>query len=128
MVVRFLHGLAFGTTSTAASTVVAALVPLKRMGTGIGYFTLGVTLASAIGPFLAMNITQAGAFSLGIEICSAATFVIFLLSFFLKTPERVILPSEREDLHHISFDRFFSIKALGISTIAFIAARPFSLL
>ncbi|WP_440330224.1 MFS transporter, partial [Mitsuokella multacida] len=36
MVVRFLHGLSFGTTSTAASTVVAALVPLKRMGTGIG--------------------------------------------------------------------------------------------
>ena len=126
MVLRFLHGLAVGTTSTAASTVVAALVPLKRMGTGIGYFTLGVTLASAIGPFLAMNITQAGAFSLGIEICTVTTFVIFLLSFFLKTPERVILPSEREDLHHISFDRFFSIKALGISTIAFMGGVCYS--
>ena len=30
MVVRFLHGLSFGTTSTAASTVVAALVPARR--------------------------------------------------------------------------------------------------
>ena len=38
MAVRFVHGLAFGTSSTAASTVVAALVPMKRMGTGIGYF------------------------------------------------------------------------------------------
>ena len=89
MVVRFLHGLAFGTTSTAASTVVAALVPLKRMGTGIGYFTLGVTLASAIGPFMAMNITQAGDFSLGIEICTVTTFVIFLLSFFISFSEQM---------------------------------------
>ena len=126
MVVRFLHGLAFGTTSTAASTIVAALVPLKRMGTGIGYFTLGVTLASAIGPFLAMNITQAGSFNLGIEICTAATFVIFLLSCLLKTPERTILPSEREDLYHISFDRFFSLKALGISSIAFMGGVCYS--
>lgn len=126
MIVRFLHGLAFGTTSTAASTVVAALVPLKRMGTGIGYFTLGVTLASAAGPFVAMNLTQAGAFTLGIEICTALTFVIFLLSFFIKVPERVILPHEREDIKKISFDRFFSLKALGISTIGLMGGVCYS--
>ncbi|MCI7260213.1 MAG: MFS transporter [Selenomonas sp.] len=126
MVVRFLHGVSFGTTSTASSTVVAALVPLKRMGTGIGYFTLGVTMASAVGPFLAMNITQAGNFSLGIEICTAATFVIFLLAFGIKTPERVILDEEKRDLKHLSFDRFFSIKALAISTIALMGGVCYS--
>lgn len=126
MIVRFLHGIAFGTTSTAASTVVAALVPLKRMGTGIGYFTLGVTLASAVGPFVAMNLTQSGAFSLAIEICTALTFIIFLLSFFIKVPERVILPHEREDIKKISFDRFFSLKALGISTIALMGGICYS--
>lgn len=126
MVVRFVHGLAFGTTSTAASTVVAALVPLKRMGTGIGYFTLGVTMASAVGPFLAMNITQANNFSLGIEICTVATLVIFLLAFGIKTPERVILEEEKKDMTKISFDRFFSIKALAISTIALIGGVCYS--
>lgn len=126
MVVRFIHGLAFGTTSTAASTVVAALVPLKRMGTGIGYFTLGVTMASAVGPFLAMNITQANNFSLGIEICTAATLVIFLLAFGIKTPERVILEEEKKDMAKISFDRFFSIKALAISCIALIGGVCYS--
>lgn len=126
MVVRFLHGLSFGTTSTAASTVVAALVPLKRMGTGIGYFTLGVTMASAIGPFIAMNLTSAHEFTLAIEICSVATFVIFALSFFIKAPERTILPEEKADLHKVSFDRFFSIKALAISCIALMAGVCYS--
>ncbi len=126
MLVRFLHGLSFGTTSTAASTVVAALVPLKRMGTGIGYFTLGVTMASAIGPFIAMNLTSAKEFTLAIEICAAATFLIFALSFFIKAPERTILPEEKADLHKISFDRFFSIKALAISCIALMAGVCYS--
>lgn len=126
MLVRFLHGLSFGTTSTAASTVAAALIPLKRMGTGIGYFTLGVTIASAVGPFLAMNLTRSGAFHLGIEICAAATLVIFLLSFSIHAPERIILPEEKKDLYHFSFDRFFSLKALGISTIAFMGGVCYS--
>lgn len=126
MIVRFLHGLAFGTTSTAASTVVAALVPLKRMGTGIGYFTLGVTMASAIGPFLAMSITSAQVFSTGIDICLSTAFVILLLSFGIRTPERSILPEERRDLSHISFDRFFSLKALAISFIALMGGVCYS--
>ena len=126
MVVRFIHGLAFGTTSTAASTVVASLVPLHRMGTGIGYFTLGVTMASAIGPFIAMNLTSAHAFTLGIEICAAAAGLIFLLSFGIHAPERTIMPEERRDLTRISFDRFFSLPALGISCIALMGGVCYS--
>lgn len=126
LVVRFIHGMSFGTTSTAASTIVAALVPLKRMGTGIGYFTLGVTVASAVGPFLAMSLTASQSFDLALMICGAATLTIFLLSFFIRTPERTILPQERKDLKHISFDRFFSWKALGISTIALMGGVCYS--
>ncbi len=126
LLVRFIHGASFGTTSTAASTVVAALVPLKRMGTGIGYFTLGVTMASAVGPFLAMTLTAASQFDLALEICGAATFAIFLLSFFIRTPERIILPQEKEDLTKISFSRFFCWKSLGISTIALMGGVCYS--
>ena len=125
-IVRFVHGVSFGMTSTAASTIVAALIPLSKMGTGIGYFTLGVTIASAVGPFLAMNITSAHAFDLGIEITGTAAFVIFLLSFLIKAPERKVLPQEKEDLKHVSFDRFFAIKSLAISFIALMGGVFFS--
>ena len=125
-IVRFVHGVSFGMTSTAASTIVAALIPLSKMGTGIGYFTLGVTIASAVGPFLAMNITSAHAFDLGIEITGTAAFVIFLLSFLIKAPERTVLPQEKEDLKHISFDRFFAIKSLAISFIALMGGVCYS--
>ena len=126
MVVRFVHGIAFGMTSTAASTIVAALIPLAQMGTGIGYFTLGVTIASAVGPFLAMNLTAAHAYTLGIEITGAAAFIIFLLSFLIQAPERTILPQEKEDLKRVSFDRFFAVKSLAISFIALMGGVCYS--
>lgn len=126
MVVRLLHGISFGTTSTASSTVVAALVPLSRIGTGIGYFTLGVTMASAIGPFLAMMLTSNNLFSLAIWLCSGTTLAIFLFAFAIRTPERAILPQERQNLTKVSFGLFFEKKSLAISFIALMGGVCYS--
>ena len=49
--VRFVHGFAYGTCSTAIATIVTAMVPLERKGEGIGYYMLSVTLGAALGPF-----------------------------------------------------------------------------
>ena len=69
--IRVVHGFAYGLASTAASTIVATIIPLKRQGEGIGYFTLGVTIASAIGPFLGIWFTQHGMYEASVWICSA---------------------------------------------------------
>ena len=59
---RLLHGIAFGTCSTAIGTIVTALVPDNRKGEGVGYYMLSVTLGAAIGPFLGMFLTQNAGF------------------------------------------------------------------
>lgn len=41
----------YGMASTVIATTVASIVPESRRGEGIGYFTLSITLGSAIGPF-----------------------------------------------------------------------------
>lgn len=51
LTVRFLHGFAYGTCSTAVATIVTAMVPPERKGEGIGYYMLSVTLGAALGPF-----------------------------------------------------------------------------
>lgn len=124
--IRFIHGMAFGTISTASSTIVAALIPIARMGTGIGYFTLGVTIASAVGPFFAMSLTSAGLYTEAIEICNGVTFVIMMLSIAIKAPERSIMPWEKEKLFSLAPGNFFSYKALGISFVAMIAGVCYS--
>ena len=62
LLVRFLHGAAFGATHVATGTVVAGVVPRERYGEGIGYFTLSQILATAIGPFIGLRLIQRGGF------------------------------------------------------------------
>ena len=61
MFVRFIHGIAFGFSSTA--TISSRLIPEERKGEGIGYYGLSVTLASAFGPFLGLVLNNNLGFS-----------------------------------------------------------------
>lgn len=58
IIVRFLHGVAYGIASTATGTIVAQIIPGHRRGEGIGYYSMSQILATAIGPFLAIILSQ----------------------------------------------------------------------
>lgn len=49
---RALQGLGFGLCTTGASTAAADIVPLDRLGEGLGYYGLGQSLGMVIGPSL----------------------------------------------------------------------------
>ena len=53
LIVRFVHGMAFGAGNTAIATAVQAIIPPARRSEGTGYFGLSTTLSTAAGPFLA---------------------------------------------------------------------------
>ncbi|MBQ9059195.1 MAG: MFS transporter [Atopobiaceae bacterium] len=57
IVVRLIHGAAFGIGTTTTLTIASKLLPPRRRGEGIGYFSLSQTLATAIGPFIALSIS-----------------------------------------------------------------------
>lgn len=126
MAVRFLHGISFGITSTAVSTIVAALIPNSRMGTGIGYFTLGVTVASAIGPYAAIRFVHGGMFESAMYFAIVVAAVILALSIFMKVPERKVSQREREELKHFAFSDFFARKSLAIAFVAMIGGICYS--
>lgn len=54
LLVRFVHGAAFGIGHTAVTTLAQSAIPPGRRGEGTGYFTLGVPVAGAVGPLLAL--------------------------------------------------------------------------
>lgn len=53
-VVRALHGVGFGISTTAFGTIAADIVPAARRGEGLGIFGLSTTLAMAIGPYIGL--------------------------------------------------------------------------
>ncbi|HIZ35841.1 MAG TPA: MFS transporter [Candidatus Ruania gallistercoris] len=54
LVVRVLHGMSFGTAHTAVSAIAQSLIPSSRRAEGTGYFGASSTLATAVGPLIAV--------------------------------------------------------------------------
>ncbi|WP_210769270.1 MFS transporter [Occultella kanbiaonis] len=85
LVVRFLHGASFAIASTTAMTLAQSVIPRARRGEGTGYFTLSMTLATALGPLLGLLLVDHvgyGALFAGSAVASVLALVIAL---FLRT-------------------------------------------
>ena len=54
--IRLINGIGFGMHSTSAGAVVADVIPKSRMSEGLGYFNLYATVATAVGPYIALKI------------------------------------------------------------------------
>ncbi len=116
-VVRFLHGAAFGIGSTASATIVANIVPKERRGEGLAYFMLSVTLATAIGPFLAVFVSQHSSFNTVFLICTTSASLSLGIALFLSVPELVLTNQQLDGLKGLSPGSFFEPRALPIAIV-----------
>ena len=83
MLVRFVSGVGVGCIGTATGTIIACIVPPKKRGLGISYFSLSSILALALGPFLGLALRQALSYESMFLICTltglGSLFVAFTL-------------------------------------------------
>lgn len=122
MVLRLLHGAAIGLATTATSTIVSQLIPTSRSGEGIGYFSLSVVMATAIGPLIGvMLLTQYGFNSIFLFSFIMAILCL-VLSVSLKPPE-VEAEAERKGFR---ITDYFEARALPISIAMFVLAIGYS--
>lgn len=116
LIIRFIHGMGFGASTTAMSTAVMDMIPYERKGEGTGYYTLSSVFATALGPFLALYLTQNYDFQTIFIICTIFTVFSLLLSLFAKIPEAEIfrekLKKQKSGFH---IQDFIEMKALPIS-------------
>lgn len=81
---RVLHGVGWGLSSTATSTIAADIIPKKRFAEGMGYFALTNSISSALAPALAIYLTQGvGALEM-LVVASASVGISFVLSLFQR--------------------------------------------
>ena len=119
LVVRLIHGAAYGLLATALGTVVTETVPVGRRGEGIGYYMLSNTLGAAVGPFCAVFFHQHGGYDIIFFVSSFAAVLaltsVFLLNFkeYEKPPAGCKLKDQRET----ASSRFFAKEALPVSVV-----------
>lgn len=62
ILVRFIHGLTWGLTTTSNSTIAVDIIPSEKRGEGIGYFGISTTLGMAMGPVIGSSVLQQGGY------------------------------------------------------------------
>ncbi|GKV68683.1 MFS transporter [Sporosarcina sp. NCCP-2716] len=127
LIVRFIHGIGLGIASTATGTMIAQIIPPSRRGEGIGYFSLSTVLATAIGPFFGIYLSQHVTFT-WLFVFSLVLGIIGLAMFFFveKRPE--------EEGHEVSepadapkgLANYIEKSALPIAVITLLAGVGYS--
>lgn len=109
---RFLHGIGFGMATTAAGAVAIDLVPDRRKGEGIGYFSLFMSLAMVVGPFLGLTIMQSNNNVLLFSICIVFSVLSLMFGLSLRIPQRVVQASVKPEK---GWRKFIEPRAIPIS-------------
>ncbi len=126
LLVRFMHGAAFGVTATALATAIMDIIPRERLGEGTSYFSMSATMGMAIGPFLGVFISQHAGFTMMFVVCTLFTVISILISFFLYIPETKLNKKQLEAMKGFRLKDFFEVKAVPISIIMGIMGFSFS--
>lgn len=106
-IVRTLHGLPFGATTVANSTVAIDVLPSSRRNEGIGFYGLSNNLAMAIAPSAGIYIYNAtDNFPLLFWISLIIAFIGFITSTTVRLPNRQkVMNKPKPDLDHFFLTR-----------------------
>ena len=85
---RFLHGIGFGTATTAAGTLASDLVPRSRLGEGMGLFTLAMSVPLAVAPAVGLALVADGDFTVLFLVAGGLTALSLVLASVMRTPRR----------------------------------------
>ncbi|MCH1624294.1 MFS transporter [Fredinandcohnia quinoae] len=88
---RLIHGLAWGWSTTVNGTAAVDIVPNSRLGEGMGYFGLSVTIGMIIAPSLGIFLYQVTSFTnlIIISVILGIIAIVLLSIVRYRTPESV---------------------------------------
>ena len=124
ILLRVLHGFAFGALNTTGNTLVIDIMPSSRRGEGLGYFGVTNNLAMAFGPMTGLFIISHGSYTQLFTAALAAAVVGLLFAVAVKAKKRAPV-SHSGPL--MSLDRFLLIEGIPASMAFFMLAIPYGM-
>lgn len=123
ILLRIVHGLAFGMVTVGGNTIVIDIMPSSRRGEGLGYYGLTNNTAMSVGPMFGLLLHNGGvsypvifAYALGAGILG------LIAALLVKTPYKA--PVRREP---ISLDRFILLKGLPAGFSLLLLSIPYGM-
>lgn len=126
LITRLLHGITLGVASTATGTIVAQIIPAERKGEGIGYFSMSATLATAVGPFIGLYMSQHTSVQVIFSLCLALGIISLITSFFVQVPALETTTAKTSESKGFKLSHFIEPRAIPIALITLVVAFCYS--
>ncbi|KAA6349034.1 Tetracycline resistance protein class B [termite gut metagenome] len=122
VILRIMHGFAFGMVTVAGNTIVIDITPSSRRGEAIGYYGLTNNIAMSIGPMA--GLFMHGFYSMNtIFFCAMVSGAIgFIMACLVKTPPKI--PMEHQP---VSLDRFVLLKGIPAGLSLLLISMPYGM-
>ncbi|WP_428908168.1 MFS transporter [Niallia sp. Krafla_26] len=117
LLVRFIHGFAFGIASTATGTIAVDTIPASRRGEGMGYFATSMNLAMAVGPFLGLWISQHFDYTMIFSVTTMMSVVAIVATVFLTVPKLEIIKDQATTKKRFQWSDYFEKSTLPIAIL-----------
>lgn len=127
MLNRLVQGIALGIASTATGTIIAQILPPERRGEGIGYYSLSAILATAIGPFIGILLTQLFEdYRMIFAVDSVLAIICFMMYFIVKVPGAPKNSNAAAEKAGFKLSNFIEMRALPIAFVALVIGFAYS--
>ncbi|MFJ7666846.1 MFS transporter [Lysinibacillus sp. NPDC097195] len=124
---RLIQGIGLGIASTATGTIIAQILPPARRGEGIGYYSLSAILATAVGPFIGILLTQLFEdYRMIFAVDSVLAIICFMMYFIVKVPDAPKNANKGADKAGLKLSNFIEMRALPIAFVALVIGFAYS--
>lgn len=126
ILLRLVHGFAFGALTTTITSGVVTTLPVSRRGEGVGYYGVSSTLSTAVGPMLAVFLVSAWGYNSLFLACLVASGGAFTAALFLRLPEGKAACDQRPGLRRAKLSDFFDKAVLPVAAVVGLAGVAYS--
>jgi MFS family permease len=117
LILRFIHGIAFGMFTTAAGTIAANIIPDSKKGEGMGYYGLMMNISMALGPFLGLFAMYNWGTTVMFAFSVVSTVIGTVAGLLISLPKKVI-KAETPVKKGFDFKSTFETSSVKISFVA----------
>lgn len=126
---RILNGVGFACISVCLSTWLSMLLPISRMGAGMGLYGTMNALAQAVGPDLGIRASKAigyrNTFLIAVGLTCCIVICVLLIKDGGKPPRGRLGRQQGGERHHIRLDALFEPRVIPIALIFMLFAIPY---
>ncbi|MBO0586274.1 MFS transporter [Sporosarcina sp. E16_8] len=123
LVLRFVQGIWFSIITTSTISIAADIVPIKRRGAGLGYFSMSTNLAVVLGPLIALSIIQS--YSFDVLFIALSIFMVIGVVTSLSAPAGVI-PEKSDVRGKLSIGDLFEKGAIPVALLGSLIALSYA--